>query len=192
MLLQAPAFHLGEFDERAGDTILQYVVSCSKPLPRVTYGNLTRSGSHKFYRHPWLGGAPINCAIRKQNMHAPRTMLKKWEEDLSCKDKITGATIVHDTVDTGVVEILKMLLDAGASPHMINLQTGRFPIHHDVEKDSFEMASLLIPKAISYNEEEMTGNTSLHIVVMSGHGFVIYFLRYRYAYPSVRNPRGRP
>ena len=125
-------------------------------------------------------------------MDALRAMLKKrGGGDLSCKDKVTGITIVHDTVHTGVVEILKMVLHAGASPHMINLRTGKFQIHYAVERGSFEMTSLLIRRATSYNiEEEMTGNTLLHIAVMSGHGFVIYFLISRCTYPRARNSTG--
>lgn len=63
---------------------------------------------------------------------------------MSCKDKVPKATIVRDTVDTGVMGILKIFLDVGASPHMINLSIGKFPMHHAVERDSFEMTSLLI------------------------------------------------
>ena len=78
-------------------------------------------------------------------MDAPRARLKKrGGGDLSCKDKVTGATIVRDTVDTVVVGTLKIFLDVSASPHMINLAIGKFPIHHAVERGSFEMTSLLI------------------------------------------------
>lgn len=77
MLVQVPAFDLGEVHERAGDTILQYVVSCAKPLLWVAYGSSIRSGSSKFHRPLWLGGTAISCAIRKQIMDALRAMLKK-------------------------------------------------------------------------------------------------------------------
>ncbi|PUU78401.1 hypothetical protein B9Z19DRAFT_1126837 [Tuber borchii] len=97
-------------------------------------------------------------------------MLLEKVEDLSFKDEAMRATIIHDAVDTGVVEILRMVLYAGASIHIMNLETGRFPIHHAFERGSFEMTSLLARKAAGCNmKEAMSVNTLLHIVFVSGY-----------------------
>ncbi|KAG0131880.1 ankyrin repeat-containing domain protein [Tuber indicum] len=189
-LLRSLCFDLGEVNGSTGDTILHYVVTCSKPLSKVAYERLISFGGDKFLQHSLLGGTPINWAIRKQNMNALRAMIKKGES-LEFKDRITGATIVHDAVDAGVLEILKMVLDAGAPPQLLNTLTGRFPIHHAVEVGSLEMSSLLLRKTSAYNAKEtLTGNTPLHIAVMNGHSCLVDYLVSRGAYPDSRNFRG--
>ncbi|KAG0641599.1 ankyrin repeat-containing domain protein [Tuber brumale] len=186
-LLRIPWFNLGEVNWSTGDTILHYIVTCSKPLPSVAYERLISFGCNKFWQNPLLGGTPINWAIRKQNMDALRAMIKKGEY-LGFEDRVTGASIVHDAVDGGILEILKMVLDAGAPPQRLNRLTGRFPIHHAVKMGSMEMTSLLLRKTSAYNTKEtMTGNTPLHIAVMNGHGRLVDYLISGGAYLGSRN-----
>jgi ankyrin len=80
----------------------------------------------------------------------------------------SGLNLVEIAARTDSVEMLKLLLDSGASPAVTNQQNGRTPLHMAAIFDSTNVAALLIRERVSINAIDARGFSPLHLAAMQG------------------------
>ncbi len=66
------------------------------------------------------------------------------------------------------VEIVNLLLAAGAVPDALNLVTRYTPLHYAVVKDNVEVVRLLLNNGANINHQNAYGNSALHIAASEG------------------------
>lgn len=74
---------------------------------------------------------PLHSAVYEGNQELIQLLLKK-KADIDAKNSI-GDTPLHMAVARCEVAIVRLLLDAGANPHVTNNFDGASPLHHIVE-----------------------------------------------------------
>ena len=84
------------------------------------------------------------------------------ESDLDARDPL-GAAALHDAVWSGRVEIVRLLLQAGADPNITHLEAGSTPLDYAAVKNEPEIAQLLLDRGANVRAVNRSGSTALHL-----------------------------
>lgn len=77
----------------------------------------------------------------------------------------SGHYVLHSAVKSRNLDMVKLLVDAGAQVDIRNLQQGRTPLHLAVEEDLGEIAEYLIDSKADVNAVDYQHRTPLHFAV---------------------------
>ena len=97
------------------------------------------------------------------------------ESDLDARDPL-GAAALHDAVWSGRVEIVRLLLQAGADPNITHLEAGSTPLDYAAVKNEPEIAQLLLDRGANVRAVNRSGSTALHLAAARGYTAVARLL----------------
>lgn len=103
---------------------------------------------------------------------------------------IDGKTAMHLAATVDDPSFLRVLLDRGLSPNLINPETGRTPLAETAYGEQLEQARLLLQAGADPNAADLMGNTPLHVAAKTGHGALVLALLEAKADPSAINNQG--
>uniref|UniRef100_A0A8C0EN43 Ankyrin 1 n=1 Tax=Bubo bubo TaxID=30461 RepID=A0A8C0EN43_BUBBB len=100
-----------------------------------------------------------------------------------------GLTPLHVAVHHNNLEIVKLLLPKGSSPHS-SAWNGYTPLHIAAKQNQMEVASSLLQYGASANAESMQGVTPLHLASQEGHADMVALLFSKQANGDLGNKSG--
>ncbi|KAL0985046.1 hypothetical protein UPYG_G00152230 [Umbra pygmaea] len=98
-----------------------------------------------------------------------------------------GLTPLHLAVQGEHKELARMLLTAGADINAMDIKSGRSPLIHAVEINSFDLVHFLIENDCNVNGQSYSGNTALHSACGRGKVELVRLLMKNRADSSVKN-----
>ncbi|XP_071656628.1 B-cell lymphoma 3 protein-like [Patagioenas fasciata] len=109
-----------------------------------------------------LGRSAAHLACEAASPRCLRELLRGGRGlDLQARN-YEGLTPLHVAVGSGAPESVRLLLDHGADVDAVDIKSGRSPLLHAVERNSLEMAELLIQRGARVNAQCYAGCTALH------------------------------
>uniref|UniRef100_A0A8C9NT13 Ankyrin 1 n=1 Tax=Serinus canaria TaxID=9135 RepID=A0A8C9NT13_SERCA len=117
-----------------------------------------------------------------------------WGEALSHLSVLSaplqnGLTPLHVAVHHNNLEIVRLLLPKGSSPHN-SAWNGYTPLHIAAKQNQMEVASSLLQYGASANAESMQGVTPLHLASQEGHADMVALLFSKQANGNLGNKSG--
>jgi ankyrin repeat protein len=111
--------------------------------------------------------------------------------DLSWEDDLTTRTLLLAAIGNGYIDVIQMLLSAGADPNQKSSH-GEVPIIVACDKynPSTEMIQLLIENGVNIDEQNDVGKTALHISAAEDKFEVVKLLLSHGANPNVQDENG--
>lgn len=103
---------------------------------------------------------------------------------------IDGKTAMHLAATVDDPSFLRVLLDRGVSPNLINPETGRTPLAETAYGEHLEHARLLLQAGADPNAADLMGNTPLHVAAKTGKGALVLALLDANADPRAMNQQG--
>uniref|UniRef100_A0A8C8BME9 Ankyrin 1 n=1 Tax=Otus sunia TaxID=257818 RepID=A0A8C8BME9_9STRI len=100
-----------------------------------------------------------------------------------------GLTPLHVAVHHNNLEIVKLLLPKGSSPHS-SAWNGYTPLHIAAKQNQMEVASSLLQYGASANAESVQGVTPLHLASQEGHADMVALLFSKQANGDLGNKSG--
>jgi len=131
----------------------------------------------------------LRKAVRSADVEQVRTLLKQGIP-ISETDSL-GGTALHDAVWAGETEIVKLLLDAGASVNASHTEAGSTPLHYAIITNRVEIAELLIAKGADTKARYRGDATPLHLAANRGNRAMLELLLTHGADINARDWRGR-
>ncbi|PON19964.1 pfs domain-containing protein, partial [Trichoderma gamsii] len=95
------------------------------------------------------------------------SMLLTADKRIEMKNERTGAALLHDAAQIGRLEVVKLLLDRGASVEAKN-NDGSTPLHDAAQNGRLDVAKLLLDRGASVKAENKDGSTPLHDAAQNG------------------------
>jgi ankyrin repeat protein len=113
-------------------------------------------------------------AVRAGDMEELKSMLAKGY-DVDLRNKLTGVTSLHMAATVNNVDMIEVLLEAGAE---IDAKTkeGLTPLHLATGTNRVEAVKLLLEKGANIEAKDNRGNTPLHMTVLQGWDLTEYLL----------------
>jgi ankyrin repeat protein len=99
---------------------------------------------------------------------AMATQLLKQDKSLALATNAMGLSVVDIAAGTGQVEVLKHLLDSGASSERAGGFEGQTPLHLAAIYNQTNAARLLIRRGAKVNADDRSGFTPLHVAALRG------------------------
>ncbi len=97
-----------------------------------------------------------NCGVCSQNFNNGRA-------GVNIEDQ-TGRTPLHDACAKGFIDMVLLLLEAGAKVNIVDNETRSTPLIHAIEGGHIEIALLLLSRGANpFATEEVFGQTPLHV-----------------------------
>ena len=111
--------------------------------------------------------------------------------DLSWEDDLRNKTLLLVAILYGLIDVIQMLLSAGADPNQKSSQ-GEVPIINACDKynPSTEMIQLLIENGAKLDEQNFVGKTALHISAAEDQFEVVNLLLSNGANPNIQDDNG--
>ncbi|NXD65143.1 ANK1 protein, partial [Eolophus roseicapillus] len=106
-----------------------------------------------------------------------------------CPPPQNGLTPLHVAVHHNNLEIVKLLLPKGSSPHSL-AWNGYTPLHIAAKQNQMEVARSLLQYGASANAESMQGVTPLHLASQEGHADMVALLFSKQANGNLGNKSG--
>uniref|UniRef100_A0A8C8SS21 Ankyrin 1 n=1 Tax=Pelusios castaneus TaxID=367368 RepID=A0A8C8SS21_9SAUR len=119
----------------------------------------------------------VDTALALLEAAASQTCMTKvgWRRPLGGAEGLTRRTPLHVAVHHNNLEIVRLLLPKGSSPHC-SAWNGYTPLHIAAKQNQMEVASSLLQYGASANAESMQGVTPLHLAAQEGHADMVGLL----------------
>lgn len=91
-----------------------------------------------------------------------------------------GSTALHYACNFQLLEIVKILLDHGASQDIIELEYDFYPIFYAVVQNNIGITKLLIDHGANPNQQDYVGNTIIHYAIMNAHTEILDYIMDKY------------
>ncbi len=107
---------------------------------------------------------PLHLAVFKRNVSMTKLLLQKGA---NCAQKWQGMPSIHQACEYADIQIVRLLLDAGASVSSLDA-LHKQPLHKVLSTrvpsdDAFELVDLLISRGADVNSSDQDGCTCLHV-----------------------------
>ena len=103
---------------------------------------------------------------------------------------INGDTILLFASSRDRIEIVKLLLQSGAEPNLVNTYSGSTPLHLASSYGYTDIVRLLLEAGANPNITNGNGNTPLHLASSSGYTDIVRLLLETGANPNIRDRNG--
>ena len=91
-----------------------------------------------------------------------------------------GSTALHYSCSFQLLEITKLLLEAGANTDLSEFENDMCPIFYTVIMNDLELTKLLIDYRASPNYQDYLGNTMIHYVILNKHMQILDYIFKKY------------
>ncbi|XP_078041945.1 transient receptor potential channel pyrexia-like [Augochlora pura] len=131
--------------------------------------HLIKQGADVNCRNPINCYTPLHFAIHRNSADAARVLLDNGAKPTTCLYQEIVEPVLHSAIRAGAVEIVKLLLDRGASVVEKN-HMGETPLHVACFVQSIECVELLLDSpGTNINAVDRAHRTPLHFAVMTTH-----------------------
>ena len=110
---------------------------------------------------------PLFQAIDEHQEHAAIELVESGKPDLKARNA-RGDTALHRAVETGLRQVTRSLLAAGADPHA-RTRNGETALHLAALHAEPDFADLLLAAGADPRAQNRDGETPLHWAALSGH-----------------------
>jgi ankyrin repeat protein len=131
---------------------------------------------------------PLFHEIDQHRERAALELVERGHPDLAARNA-NGDTLVHRAVETGMRQLLRSLLAAGADPRT-RTKNGETALHLAALHPEPAFADLLLAAGADPQARNADGETALHWAALSGHIVVAQRLLLRGADPRIRTRKG--
>jgi uncharacterized protein len=108
--------------------------------------------------------------------------------DLQSKSNTGGYAALHLAAQIGHVEMVKLLLDHGATLNLKSLTTGGTPLHYAAAANRIDAAKFLIKRKANIEIFDNSGSTPLMVAVMQAHADMVEVLVDAGAAINIKSP----
>jgi ankyrin repeat protein len=140
------------------------------------------------FGHGALAAEPLFKAIDDHREPAALEMMERGKHDLNARNA-KGDTVVHRAVETGMRQLLKALLAAGADPRA-TAKDGETALHLAALHPEPVFTDMLLAAGADPRARNSAGESALHWAALSGHIVVVQRLLARGADPRARTRGG--
>lgn len=120
----------------------------------------------------------LHLVILKKDITMTK-MLLKYIKNINAKTS-KGSTALHYACSFQLIEITKLLLDAGADPEISEAEYDLYPIFYAVIQNNIELTKLMINYNVNPNDQDYLGNTIIHYSIMNNHNEIIDYIFDKY------------
>ena len=119
----------------------------------------------------------LHLAVLKKDLTMVK-MLSKYIKNIDARTT-HGSTALHYACNFQLIEIIKILLEKGADPNIIESEYDFYPIFYVVVQNNIEITKLLIINGTNPNHQDYLGNTIIHYAIMNNHTEILdYIIEY--------------
>lgn len=153
--------------------------STSKPVKGGAVGFACSKSFSFFILLATLQASPLTAqdqfreAVRSGDTTVVLRLIPQF--DLNARDSL-GAAALHDAVWSGRLEIVRVLLEAGANPNITHLEAGSTPLDYAAVKNELDIAQLLLDHGADARAVNRNGSTALHLAAARGYTSVARLL----------------
>jgi ankyrin repeat protein len=116
----------------------------------------------------------LHLAVLKKDVTMVK-MLIKYVKNIDARTK-EGSTALHYACNFQLTEIVKILLDYGASQNIIELEYDFYPIFYTVVQNNIEITKILVDHGANPNHQDYIGNTIIHYAIMNNHSEILDYI----------------
>lgn len=120
----------------------------------------------------------LHLAVLKKDITMVK-MLIKYIKNIDSRTN-AGSTALHYACNFQLLDIVKILLDNGASQDIIELEYDFYPIFYSVVQNNIEMTKLLVDSGANPNQQDYVGNTIIHYAIMNKHMEILDYIMENY------------
>jgi len=131
---------------------------------RYALQGLLSNGADANYRNNENMNA-LHLAVLKKDVTMVK-MLIKYIKNIDARTN-HGSTALHYACNFQLTEIVKILLENGASQNIIELEYDFYPIFYAVVQNNVTITKLLIDYGTNPNHQDYVGNTVIHYAIMN-------------------------
>ncbi|XWV26219.1 ankyrin repeat-containing protein [Tupanvirus soda lake] len=120
----------------------------------------------------------LHLAVLKKDVTMVR-MLSKYIKNINARTN-GGSTALHYACNFQLTEIVKILLERGASQDIIELEYDFYPIFYTVVQNNIDITKMLIDYGANPNHQDYMGNTIIHYAIMNNHYEILDYIIEKY------------
>lgn len=116
----------------------------------------------------------LHLAVRKRDITMVK-MLTKYVKNLDARTN-SGSTALHFACNYQSYDIVKILLEKGASQNVIEADYDFYPIFYAVVQNNVEITKLLVDYNANPNNQDYEGNTVIHYAILNNHTEILDYI----------------
>lgn len=134
---------------------------------------LLSNGADANYRNSENMNA-LHLAVLKKDVIMVK-MVIKYVKNIDTRSN-SGSTALHYACNFQLTDIVKILLDNGASQNIIELEYDLYPIFYSVVQNNITITKMLILNGANPNFQDYMGNTIIHYAILNNHLEILDFI----------------